>query len=109
MQGASLLPLMSGETERVRDAVLIEEEGQRTMFGFPGRTRMRTLQTPRHRLSVYADAAWGELYDLQEDPHELRNLWDDPVAGALRAELLLELSRSMIRHAETSPHPTAIA
>ncbi|WP_334160414.1 sulfatase [Achromobacter insolitus] len=109
MQGSSLLPLMSGEAERVRDAVLIEEEGQRTMFGFPGRTRMRTLQTPRHRLSVYADAAWGELYDLREDPHELRNLWDDPAAGSLRAELLLELSRSMIRHAESSPHPSAIA
>ena len=54
MQGASMLPLMSGAVEALRDAVLIEEEGQRTMFGFAGRTRMRTLQTARHRLSVYA-------------------------------------------------------
>ena len=109
MQGQSLLPLMSGAATAVRDAALIEEEGQRTMFGFAGRTRMRTLQTPRHRLSVYADADWGELYDLQEDPHELRNLWSDPAAAALRGELLMTLARSMIRHAETSPHPTAIA
>ena len=29
----------------------------------------------------------GELYDLQEDPHELHNLWDRPECGALRAEL----------------------
>lgn len=109
MQGQSLLPLMSGATETVRDALLIEEEGQRTMFGFPGRTRMRTLQTARHRLSVYADADWGELYDLHEDPHELRNLWHDPAAEARRGELLMALSQTMIRHAETSPNPTAIA
>lgn len=109
MQGASMLPLMSGAVDALRDAVLIEEEGQRTMFGFAGRTRMRTLQTARHRLSVYADATWGELYDLQHDPHELRNLWDEPACAALRAELLFELSRTMIRHAETSPHPSAIA
>ena len=63
------------------------------MFGFAGRTRMRTLQTPRHRLSVYADADWGELYDLQEDPHELRNLWSDPAAAALRGELPMDLRR----------------
>lgn len=109
MQGMSLLPLMAGAVDTVRDAVLIEEEGQRTMFGFPSRTRMRTLQTPRHRLSVYADAGWGELYDLQEDPDELRNLWDAPAAAATRGELLFALSKAMIRHAETSPHPTAIA
>jgi arylsulfatase A-like enzyme len=109
MQGMSLLPLMSGAVDTVRDAVLIEEEGQRTMFGFPSRTRMRTLQTSRHRLSVYADAGWGELYDLQEDPDELRNLWDAPAAAATRGELLFALSKAMIRHAETSPHPTAIA
>lgn len=109
MQGASLLPLMAGHKSQLRDALLIEEEGQRTMFGFTGRTRMRTLQTARHRLSVYADADWGELYDLQEDPHELRNLWRDPAAAAWRSELLLALSQAMIRNAETSPGPSALA
>lgn len=109
MQGESLLPLMSGAADTVRNAVLIEEEGQRVMFGFPGRTRMRTLQTPSHRLSIYADTSWGELYDLQEDPHELRNLWDDPTTLALRGELLFELSRTMVRHGETSPNPSASA
>ncbi|HBL65010.1 MAG TPA: sulfatase, partial [Achromobacter sp.] len=109
LQGQSLLPLMSAAVDTLRDAVLIEEEGQRTMFGFPGRTRMRTLQTARYRLSVYADTDWGELYDLHEDPHELRNLWHDPAAEARRGELLIALSQTMIRHAETSPHPTAIA
>lgn len=109
MQGCSLLPVMQGESAGVRDAVLVEEENQRVLFGLPGRMRMRTLQTARHRLSVYADAPWGELYDLREDPMELRNLWHDPGHAALRGELMFELSRTMIRHAETSPHPTALA
>jgi arylsulfatase A-like enzyme len=29
----------------------------------------------------------GELYDLAADPHELRNLWNDPAAATTRIEL----------------------
>ena len=31
----------------------------------------------RYKLVIYHGHAVGELYDLQEDPHEFRNLWDD--------------------------------
>ena len=108
IQGKSLLPLIGGE-ETLRDELLIEEEGQRTYLGFPGRVRMRSLVTARHRLSVYDGVSWGELYDLGEDPHETANLWDDAGAKKLRAELMERLARTMLACSETSPYPSALA
>ena len=109
IQGTSLLPLMAGEAETVRDELVIEEEGQRVYLGFTGRVRMRSLVTARHRLSVYDGVPWGELYDLVEDPEETTNLWDDADARNPRAEMTERLARAMLANSETSPYPTALA
>lgn len=109
IQGLSLLPAMGAGEELARDDILIEEEGQRTMFGFSGRTKMRTLQTLQYRLSVFEGADWGELYDLQSDPTESHNLWEDAASAAIRGELLHRLAKAMIHYADPSPHPTALA
>lgn len=109
MQGASLGPVLAGSRSRHHDAVLIEEEGQRTYLGFDGPVRMRTLVTDRHRLSVYERAAWGELYDLDDDPHEMRNLWDVPSAATIRADLVGQLAQQMIAMTDRSPLPTHLA
>jgi len=58
---------------------------------------------------VYANASWGELYDLDADPHELNNLWEDAGHHALRGELMTDLVRQMTRHGDTSPYPSALA
>ena len=79
------------------------------MFGFAGRTRMRTLRTPTHRLSIYEGQDWGEIYDLHNDPDECHNLWNDPQTAALRQHLLHRLALAMIRYGDSSPHPTALA
>jgi arylsulfatase A-like enzyme len=109
IQGRSLLPVMDGSADSVRDTLLIEEEGQRMYLGFAGRVRMRSLVTDRHRLSIYDGVPWGELYDLGDDPHETVNLWSAPDAAKLRAELTEQLARTMLAHADTSPYPTALA
>jgi arylsulfatase A-like enzyme len=109
MQGRSLLPLMRGDEARPRDAMVVEEEGQRVYMGFPGRARVRTLVTQRHRLSVYDGVEWGELYDLRDDPHELANLWFDPDSQEVLRGLLARLAREMIACSETSPRPTGLA
>lgn len=109
MQGRSLLPLISGDAPGWREAVLIEEEGQRVMFGFDRRVRMRSLVTKRWRISLYQGATWGEIYDLQEDPMESCNLWDDPARQDVKRSLLLELAQGMIEFGETSPYPGALA
>ncbi len=109
MQGRSLLPYIRGEESDKREAVVVEEEGQRVYMGFPSRVRVRTLVTDRYRLSVYDGVEWGELYDLREDPHEMANLWFDPERQELLCDLLARLAREMIANSETSPRPTGLA
>lgn len=109
MQGRSLLPVLDGLETRVRDALLVEEESQRADFGMDRRVRMRTLRDHRHRLTVYDGQSWGELYDLQADPQETHNLWNDPAARSVRGELMERLLRLMLEHSDTSPYPTASA
>jgi uncharacterized sulfatase len=46
---------------------------------------------------VYPAHLPGLLVDLQEDPHELDNLWDDPQHREARADLVQELLRETIR------------
>lgn len=109
IQGRSLLPAICGGQDVGRDDLLIEEEGQRVMFGFSQRVRMRTLRTARWRLSLYDGVAWGELYDLDRDPHECTNLWDDPSSAPVLADLMQRLARQMLAHTEDSPYPSALA
>ena len=104
-----VLPCVAGSAVPPRPAVLIEDEVQRVLFGFDSPPRLRTLVTDRWRLTVYANASWGELYDLKEDPHECVNLWEDGGHRALRGDLMFELVRQMARHGETSPYPSALA
>jgi len=109
IQGRVFDCIADGLGQAPRESVLIEDEVQRVLFGFGSPPRLRTLVTQRWRLTMYANAAWGELYDLGEDPHECRNLWDDAAHAAMRAELTGELVRQMTRHGETSPYPSALA
>ena len=110
MHGASMLGVIDGSAgDRFRDALVIEEEGQRVYMGFPSRVRTRTLVTERHRLSVYDGMPWGEFYDLQEDPHEIVNRWDDPGARDARLAVQDRMLHEMIAISETSPRPSALA
>lgn len=109
MQGLPLVTTDGQALPTQRDAVLIEENQQRAYLGFDKPVRMRTLVTATHRLSVFAEGDWGELYDLQADPHELINLWSVPTTQPLKLDLLRRLARSLVEHADTSPNPTRIA
>ncbi len=86
MQGQDLL---AGEAETL--PVLIEDAG--LAFADPaGRTASRTLVHDAWRLTVFEGSDLGELYDLQGDPHELRNLWADAEAAPRRSEMLHRLA-----------------
>ena len=41
-------------------------------------------------MTVYYNQTYGELFDLEQDPGEIHNLWDDPDSQQLKTELLMK-------------------
>jgi arylsulfatase A-like enzyme len=54
--------------------------------------RYRMLIHARYKLCVYGGTRQGILYDLQEDPCERRNLWDDSGYAKVKCDLLAALA-----------------
>jgi arylsulfatase A-like enzyme len=46
-------------------------------------------------IDIQYDGTEGELYDLEADPHQFHNLWDDPAYRARRDELVTDLYDSL--------------
>jgi uncharacterized sulfatase len=52
---------------------------------------VKTYVDQRYKLTVYYRQEYGELFDLENDPGESTNLWDDPGHTALKEELIRSL------------------
>ena len=89
--------------------LIIEEDSQRATAGFSKPQRVRTWVTPRWRLSVRHGENWGELYDLENDPHEIVNRWSDPDFAKIRSELQEQLLMQTIAMQDYAPLPTGRA
>lgn len=101
MQGRSLLPELAGSAATSQDACcLVENESAGLLFGRPAPFRQRSLLTQRHRLSWSSDPQLRRLVDLQEDPLEQHDLWNDPGRRSLRDELTQQLLDTMLAHAD---------
>jgi arylsulfatase A-like enzyme len=110
MQGESLLPVLKGNAlGAARDSLVIEDDQQRATLGFTSPPRLRTLITSRYRMTIAAGDPYGELYDRQSDPHELDNLFDDPVHRGVHAELMERLAYREMELADRSPLPSGRA
>jgi arylsulfatase A-like enzyme len=58
--------------------------------------RRRTIVGERYKLTVYPRMGEGILCDLQEDPHETRNLWSDPAYAHVKARLSAQLLEELV-------------
>lgn len=96
--GASWRGLFDG-TDR-REYALAEYEVDASRSGAD--LDLRTVRTGQHRMSVDLLSGTGELYDLATDPGEMRNIFDDPAAAALRDRLM-----GMIRSRPPVTRPAA--
>jgi arylsulfatase A-like enzyme len=103
LPGVSLRPVLNGKADSVRDSALVEFDD-----GYLG-IRQRCLVTERYRIVVYQGAEYGELFDLQEDPGEHVNLWNDPDYDSIRSELTAALLDEVMRTDWNLPRRTCHA
>ncbi|MBQ8308163.1 MAG: DUF4976 domain-containing protein, partial [Alistipes sp.] len=62
------------------------------------------IRTERYKLiHFYNDVDQWELYDLEEDPHELQNRYDDPALAEVREQLHRELEQLQAECGDTDP------
>jgi arylsulfatase A-like enzyme len=87
VQGRSLLPHLAGPPTGGRDAFLIEYHGHENPFPWIANIDYRAVRFGRYKYIrwVRHDDA-HELYDLEADPLERRNLADDPTSAPLVAQ-----------------------
>lgn len=96
LPGRSLVPVLTGAAGSVQDAVVIENDED--YLGL----RLRTIVTQDRQLTMYVgedgEQPYGELFDLDSDPGQLRNRWVDPAwqteKSRLKERLLAELIRT---------------
>jgi arylsulfatase len=80
--GQSLMPLLDGTTEKLRDYAFVQWDD----FGY-------CIRGERWKLTYYDSDEDGELYDLDNDPLEKVNVYHDQAARAVRDELLQKLNQ----------------
>lgn len=92
LQGRSLMPILTGATDpnHFRTAVRCEYFDALHPHFTGGTGAFGTMyRRGPWKLVVYHGKGLGELYNLEADPHEFTNLWDDPNFAAIKAELVL--------------------
>src|SRR5262249_34439834 len=93
MQGRSLVPLLRGQTPRNWRSSFYYQ-----YFEYPAPHRVRPhygVVTSRYKLVRFdrPDIDAWELFDIEKDPHELRNVSGDPAYAPVVADLKRELDR----------------
>lgn len=120
VQGRSLLPLLRGERHDHRrrvfselfagglmaaPAVMVRDDRWKLVAYPPGDGMEARLPVdhPARFSDVFASPLrCGELYDLAADPHELRNRYEDPAHGSVRAALEAVIEEWMV---DQEPYP----
>ncbi|NQT17694.1 MAG: DUF4976 domain-containing protein, partial [Planctomycetes bacterium] len=95
MHGRSLVPLLKGNSDGWRTSFLVEYYTD-TVFPRVLNLGYKAVRTERYKLIHYLDLeGMNELYDLETDPYEMKNLIDDPGSQTVLRELRTELLRLM--------------
>jgi len=105
MQGESFVPVMEGKAEGRTDPFLYVYFQEKYAPSFP---TMLSIRTPdwKYIHFPYEDASIGnfdELYHLEKDPKELKNLIHSPEAAAQLKKMQQLLERAKVQYDYTEP------
>lgn len=99
MQGESFRQLVNGSSEQWRDAVYY------TYYEYPSVHMVKRhygVATDRYKLMhFYYDIDEWEMYDLEKDPDEMNNIYDDPAYANIRAELHEKLNQLRAKYGDS--------
>jgi len=84
MTGVDQSKVWTGEKEMARDHVICEFRHEPTTI------HQKTYVNKRYKITVYYNQTYGEIFDLEKDPGEFNNLWNQPEYQSLKQELLLK-------------------
>ena len=84
MTGVDQSSVWLNEKEEARDHIICEFRHEPTVI------HQKTYVNQRYKITVYYNETYGELFDLEEDPGEFHNLWDQPEYQELKQELFLK-------------------
>ncbi|SFS87836.1 sulfatase [Paenibacillus sp. BC26] len=84
MTGVDQSQVWKGAASSARDHAICEFRHEPTTI------HQKTYVDERYKLTVYYNQTYGEIFDLQEDPNELNNLWDNPEYEGLKSKLMLK-------------------
>jgi arylsulfatase A-like enzyme len=92
LDGASLVPFLSGETPPWRTAVPLEDHGTGTIVQAPLGVVSREADGHVYKLVSFQTKPGFELFDLTADPWELSNLYANPAYASVRASLTARMN-----------------
>ncbi len=84
LQGRSLVPALIGHDPKPREQIFCEYYNSWTH----GNAYATCLRTQKEKIVIYHGTGEGELYDLENDPDEFTNLWNQPSATESKLSLL---------------------
>ncbi len=93
MQGKSWQPLLAGRKVAWRQSFLAEYFYERGFVGTPTLVAVRTADAKLIKYPGHDD--WTELFDLANDPYEIKNLARDPAQQALLERMKAEFERQV--------------
>lgn len=102
IQGRSLVPLLKDRTpDDWRDSVYYH------YYEYPGVHMVQRhygVRTDRYKLAHFYELGEWELFDLEEDPHELTSVYDDPDYAEVQQKMKQELRRLQDYYEDDEPY-----
>ena len=98
MEAESLLSALNGDSWQGREVVFAEH----CRDGILPTDYMTMVRTREWKLVHFLDEQYGQLFDIENDPEEVGNLWDDPAHANKKQELLQALMEWRIRSGVTT-------
>ena len=99
IQGESFRKLVNGEASEWRDAIYY------TYYEFPGEHHVKRhygVRTERYKLiHFYYDIEQWELYDLEKDPSEMSNLYNDPAYADVQKDMHKQLENMRTKYGDS--------